>query len=56
MYPSESPLLPIEYVRVNSIETMEKRQDKKVKEYMHVISKSEALRVHEASVLVSIKA
>lgn len=40
---------------MNSIETMEERQDKVVKEYIHVISQSEALRVLEARSLVSTK-
>ncbi|XP_050920448.1 uncharacterized protein LOC127138087 [Lathyrus oleraceus] len=39
--PSESHFLPIEYIMANSINMIEEIQDKEVKEYVHVISKSE---------------
>lgn len=53
--PSESPLLPIEYILVSFIDTVEEGQVKEV-EYVHVISKSETLSNSESSVRVAIKA
>lgn len=53
--PSESPLLPIEDIMGNSIDTIKEEKNKEFKEYVHVISKRETLITPESNVLVSTK-
>lgn len=52
---SESHLLSMEHIMIKFINMMDEGKDKEVKEYVHVISKSETLSNHEPDVLVSSK-